>query len=346
MMIGYGHRAGEAVTVARPIWSGAINFGLVTIPVELYSATEDHTISFRQFERGTSDRIRYKRVNERTGKEVAFSDIVKGADLGGGEYVIIEPDELEAIAPGRSRTIDISSFVELEDIDPIYFQRTYWLAPAKQEYGKSYSLLLQAMEKTNRAGIASFVMRGKEYLTAVRAGDGLLILNTLLFPEDIRDPAKELKSVPEVSTARGKELDMAVSLIESMTDEWRPEDFHDTYTEQVEKLIEDKRDGREIVAESEPSEPTKVVDLFEALSRSVEGRKKRRDGGESASGKTSGKGTAKAEPAAEAEEELDSLSKADLDKLARDLDIKGRSKMSREELMKAVADARRKAGAA
>jgi DNA end-binding protein Ku len=335
--------------VARPIWSGAINFGLVTIPVELYSATEDHTISFRQFERGTSDRIRYKRINERTGKEVAFSDIVKGADLGGGEYVIIEPDELDAIAPGRSRTIDINSFVELDDIDPIYFQRTYWLAPAKQEYGKSYSLLLQAMEKTNRAGIASFVMRGKEYLTAVRAGDGLLVLNTLLFPEDIRDPAKELKSVPEISTARGKEIDMAISLIESMTDDWRPEDFHDTYTEQVEKLIEDKREGREIVAESEPSEPTKVVDLFEALSRSVEGRKKRRDGGDSsdraADKKSAGKESSK-KKSADADEELADLTKADLDKLARDLDVKGRSKMSRDELIKAVADARRKAGAA
>jgi len=316
--------------VARPIWSGAINFGLVTIPVELYSATEDHTISFRQFERGTSDRIRYKRVNERTGKEVAFSDIVKGADLGGGEYVIIEPDELDAIAPGRSRTIDINSFVELDDIDPVHFQKTYWLAPAKEEYGKSYSLLLQAMEKTNRAGIASFVMRGKEYLTAVRAGDGMLVLNTLLFPEDIRDPAKELKSLPEITTARGKELEMATSLIDSMTDDWRPEDYHDTYTEQVEKLIEDKREGKEIVAETEPAEPTKVVDLFEALSKSVEGRKKRRD-------------TPSASAAAD--EDLSSLNKADLDKLARDLDVKGRSKMSRDELAKAVAAAR-SAGAA
>jgi DNA end-binding protein Ku len=316
--------------VARPIWSGAINFGLVTIPVELYSATEDHTISFRQFERGTSDRIRYKRINERTGKEVAFSDIVKGADLGGGEYVIIEPDELDAIAPGRSRTIDINTFVELDDIDPIHFQKTYWLAPSKEEYGRSYSLLLQAMEKTNRAGVATFVMRGKEYLTAVRAGDGMLVLNTLLFPEDIRDPAKELKSLPEITTARGKEIEMAVSLIDSMTDEWRPEDFHDTYTEQVEKLIESKRDGKEVVAEAEPSEPTKVVDLFEALSKSVESRKKRRDT-PSAADSTA--------------EDLSGLNKADLDKLARDLDIKGRSKMSRDELEKAVTAAR-SAGAA
>ena len=307
--------------MARPIWSGAINFGLVTIPVELYSATEDHTISFRQFERGTSDRIRYKRINERTGKEVAFSDIVKGADVGGGEFVIIEPEELDQIAPGRSRTIDINTFVDLDDIDPIHFQKTYWLAPAKEEYGRSYGLLLQAMEKTNRAGIASFVMRGKEYLTAVRAGDGLLVLNTLLFVEDIRDPAKELKSLPELTTARGKELEMAVNLVDSMTDEWRPEDFKDTYTEQVEKLIDTKRDGKELVAESEPAEPTKVVDLFEALSRSVEGRKKTRSGG-----------TAKTD-------ELAELSKADLEKLAKDLDVKGRSKMTRDELAKAVADA-------
>ena len=315
--------------MARPIWSGAINFGLVTIPVELYSATEDHTISFRQFERGTSDRIRYKRINERTGKEVAFSDIVKGAEVGGGEYVIIEPEELDQIAPGRSRTIDINTFVDLDEIDPIHFQKTYWLAPSKEEYGKSYSLLLQAMEKTNRAGIASFVMRGKEYLTAVRAGDGLLILNTLLFVEDIRDPAKELKNLPEITTARGKELEMATNLIESMTDEWRPEEFKDTYTEQVEKLIDTKRDGKEIVAESEPAEPTKVVDLFEALSRSVEGRKK---GGST--------------PASAKAEALDDLSKADLEKLAKELDIKGRSKMTKDELEKAIAKAQRSAGAA
>jgi DNA end-binding protein Ku len=317
--------------VARPIWSGAINFGLVTIPVELYSATEDHTISFRQFERGTSDRIRYKRINERTGKEVAFSDIVKGADVGGGEFVIIEPEELDQIAPGRSRTIDINTFVDLEDIDPIHFQKTYWLAPAKEEYGKSYSLLLQAMEKTNRAGIASFVMRGKEYLTAVRAGDGLLVLNTLLFPADIRDPAKELKSLPQITSARGKELDMAMNLIESMSDEWRPDEYNDTYTEQVEKLIETKREGKEIVAQEEPSEPTKVVDLFEALSRSVEGRKKGRSASSSSSSASSS--------------DLDDLSKADLEKLAKELDIKGRSKMNRDELAKAVADAQSTAAA-
>jgi DNA end-binding protein Ku len=311
--------------VARPVWQGAINFGLVTVPVELYGATEDHTISFRQFERGTSDRIRYKRVNERTGEEVAYSDIVKGADLGGGEYVILEPDDLDAIAPGRSRTIDISAFVDMDDIDPIHFQKTYWLSPTKEEYGRAYSLLLQAMRKTNKAGIASFVMRGKEYLTALRPGDDLLVLTTLLFAEDIRDPAKELKSMPEIVAARGKELDMAVSLVESMAEPWEPENYHDTYTQRVEQLIEDKRKGRTVVAEEEPAEPTKVVDLFEALSASVESRKK---------GKPA---------AAPAEDDLAELTKAELDKLAKSLDIKGRSKMTRDDLAKAIEKASTKA---
>jgi DNA end-binding protein Ku len=318
---------------------------LVTVPVELYSATEDHTISFRQFQRGTSDRIRYKRVNERTGEEVPFSDIVKGADIGGGDYVIIEPDELDAIAPGRSRTIDIDAFVDIDDIDPIHFQKTYWLAPTKEEYGRAYSLLLQAMTKTNRAGVATFVMRGKEYLTALRPGDGLLILNTLLFPEDLRDPVKELKSMPEVTPARGKELDMAVSLIDSMTDDWQPDNYHDTYTQRVEKLIEDKAAGREIVSEEEPAQPTKVVDLFDALSRSVEGRKKRRSGSDDG-GDGGGGGSAKRRSASkEKGEDLANLSKAELDKIARDLDIKGRSKMSRDELAEAVSAAK-SAGAA
>lgn len=182
--------------MARAIWGGALNFGLVTVPVELYSATQDHTVHFRQFQRGTSDRIRYRRVNERTGEEVPYDQIVKGYDLGGDEYVIIEPEELEEIAPGRSRTIDIDAFVDLDQIDPIYFQKTYWLAPAKEEFGRAYTLLLEAMDRTNRAGLARFVMRGKEYLAAVRAGEGVLVLNTLLFPEDIREPARRSASYP------------------------------------------------------------------------------------------------------------------------------------------------------
>jgi DNA end-binding protein Ku len=313
--------------MARPIWSGSINFGLVTVPVGLYSATEDHSIGFRQFERGTSDRIRYRRVNERTGKEVDYADIVKGYELDDGGYVIVEPDELDEIAPGRSRTIDIEGFVDLDDIDPIFFQKTYWLAPAKEEFNRAYSLLLEAMDKTNKAGVAKFVMRGKEYVSAVRAGDGVLVLNTLHFAADLRDPAKELSKLPGKSPARGKELQMAVSLIESMTEDWKPDDYTDTYTERVEKLIKDKKAGRTVTPEAEPAEATKVVDLFDALSRSV-----KNSSGKNSSGKRS-------KPAAKpAQSALSELSKADLDKMARELDVKGRSKMTRKELEKAVAE--------
>ncbi len=255
--------------MARAIWTGSINFGLVSIPVGLFSATEDHTIHFHQFQRGTADRIRYQRINERTGKEVDYADIVKGQDIGGGDYVIVEPHELEAIAPGRSRTIDITSFVDLDEIDPIYFQKTYWLAPSGEQYARPYALLLEAMARANRAGIATFVMRGKEYLTAIRAGEGVLALETLFFADEIRDPADELDTLPERAAPRGKELDMATALIESMSGPWHPQDYHDTYTERVEKLIDDKRRGREIVSEAEPPEPTEMSDLLEALQRSI-----------------------------------------------------------------------------
>ncbi|WP_199430858.1 non-homologous end joining protein Ku [Qaidamihabitans albus] len=311
--------------MARAIWSGALNFGLVTVPVELYSATEDHTIHFRQFQRDTSDRIRYRRVNERTGEEVPYEEIVKGYELEDGEYVLIEPEELEQIAPGRSRTIDIDAFVDLDEIDPIYFQKTYWLAPSKEEFARAYSLLIEAMSKTNRAGIARFVMRGKEYIAAVRAGGGVLALETLHFAEDVRDPAKEIRKLPAETKVRGKEVDMAVSLIDSMTDEWQPEEYRDTYTERVKQLIEDKRAGRTISPAEEPPEATRVVDLFDALSRSVEGRKRKRGGRQE---------RRRTEP------DLSELSKGDLDKMARELDIKGRSKMTRAQLEEAVREAR------
>lgn len=255
--------------MARAIWSGSINFGLVSIPVAMYSATEDHTVHFHQFQRGTADRIRYQRINERTGKEVDYADIVKGAEVGGGDYVIVEPEELDAIAPGRSRTLDITRFVDLNEIDPVYFQKTYWLAPTSEEYTRPYALLREAMARANRAGIATFVMRGKEYLAAIRADDGALALHTLFFADEIRNPADELDNLPEQAPTSGKELDMAKTLIESLSGPWQPQDYHDTYTERVERLIDDKRRGGEVVAEAEPPVPTEMSDLLEALQRSI-----------------------------------------------------------------------------
>lgn len=334
--------------MARAIWSGGLNFGLVTVPVELYTATEDHTIHFRQFQRGTSDRIRYRRVNERTGEEVPYEEIVKGYDLGGDQYVIVEPEELDEIAPGRSRTIDIDAFVDLDDIDPIYFSKTYWIAPSKEEFGRAYNLLFEAMARTNRAGIARFVMRGREYIAAVRAGDNnVLVLNTLLFPEDIRDPRKEISKLPERRRPRPREVDMAVSLIESMAEEWKPGEYHDTYTERVMQLIEDKRAGRTVKPAAPPREATRVMDLFEALSRSVEGRRRQgRAVRERASGDGAARDKGRREKASAGEREqagsdLSELTKSELDRMARELGVKGRSKMNRSELEQSVRDASR-----
>jgi DNA end-binding protein Ku len=306
--------------MARAIWTGAISFGLVSIPVGLFSATEDHTIHFHQFERGTSDRIRYQRVNERTGKEVDYSDIVKGREVGGGDYVLVEPDELADIAPGRSRTIDITAFVDLDEIDPIFFQKTYWLAPTDERYARPYALLREAMTRTNRAGIATFVMRGKEYLTAVRADGDVLALETLFFADEIRD--RSTLDVPGRTKPKGKELDMATGLIEAMSGAWKPDEFRDTYTERVEKLIEDKRRGREVVTEAEPPEPTAMSDLITALERSV----------------AEARGGRKPQ-AGDGAPDLSELSRSELAAMARELDVKGRSSMTREELRHAVADA-------
>jgi DNA end-binding protein Ku len=308
--------------MARAIWTGSINFGLVSIPVGLYSATEDHTVHFHQFQRGTADRIRYQRVNERTGKEVDYADIVKGRDVGGGDYVIVEPKELEDIAPGRSRSIDITSFIDADEIDPVYFQKTYWLAPDGEQYAHPYTLLLETMARTNRAGIATFVMRGKEYLTAIRPDDGVLALHTLFFVDEIRDPAEALDTLPKRAPARGKELEMATALIESMSGPWNPQDYHDTYTERVERLIDDKRRGHEIVTEAQPPAPTEMSDLLAALQRSVSAA---RSGGRKSDNQD--------------EPDLSGASKADLIEMARNLGVEGRSKMTRDELRDAVAEA-------
>ncbi|WP_051343257.1 Ku protein [Pseudonocardia spinosispora] len=257
----------------RAIWTGSISFGLVTVPVGLFSATEDNAVSFHQYERGTTDRIRYRRINERTGEEVAFGDIVRGHDDGDGQTIIVEPSELDQIAPGRSRSIDVTAFVDLDDIDPIYFQKTYWLAPTKEENAKVYALLAAAMEATNRVAIANFVMRGKQYLCAVRSERGVLSLETLYYAAEVRDPHDQLDHLPEPADQTGREFDMARTLIESMSAPWRPEDYEDTYTERVKQLIDDKRAGNEVVAESAAPAPTDVTDLLEALQRSVEARR-------------------------------------------------------------------------
>jgi len=261
--------AGNLLHVPRTIWKGALSFGLVNIPVGLYPATSDKSIHFNQFEEGTSDRIRYKKVNERTGEEVTNDEIVRGFDLGGGEYVILSEEELESAEPKKSRQIEISDFVNQPDIDPVFFRASYYLAPEGAGADKAYALLRKAMADADRIGIATMVMRNKEYLVAIRPEDDALALHTMYFSDEVRVPGKELPELPDEGEVSDRELSMAQLLIESMESDWDPDRYHDTHREKVEALIEEKRQGREIVIQ-EPAEPAaKVVDLMEALNASI-----------------------------------------------------------------------------
>jgi DNA end-binding protein Ku len=262
--------------MARPIWTGSISFGLVSVPVALYTATSAHEVSFYQYEKDTTDRIRYQRVNERTGKEVEFGDIVKGTETSKGKLVMLDQDELDAVAPGRSKSLEIHAFVDLDEIDPLYYQKTYFLGPGNDETLQTYALLRDAMTKVNRAAIGTLVMRGKEYLAAIRADDGLLVLETMFFADEVRDPKKEIDRQPGRSKAKPAEVKMAVQLIESMARAWKPADYSDGYTARVKALVRQKAKGGK-VKEAEPApEATGAADLMEVLRSSVEAAKKRR----------------------------------------------------------------------
>ncbi|MDR7299952.1 non-homologous end joining protein Ku [Haloactinomyces albus] len=332
--------------MAHKVWTGSINFGLVSIPVGLYSATENHTIHFNQYQRGTTDRVRYRRFNERTGAEIDYDNVVKGREVG-GTLVTVEQEELDAIAPGRSRTIDITTFVDIAEIDPVYFQKTYWLAPDNEQQNRPYHLLRRALDRTNRVGIARFVLRGKEYLTAIRADSTVLALDTLFFADEVRDPSEVVDTRAASQSLSGQELRMATDLIESMSGDWQPRDYFDTYTARVEKLLEDKSRGRQPEPAATPPEPTDVVDLAEALRRSTDQTRNGRSTEESAATVSE---TADREPASDTENRTprqrtastprdpSQLTKSELDRRARELQIKGRSKLNRKDLEKAVTE--------
>jgi DNA end-binding protein Ku len=260
--------------MARAIWSGVLSFGLVSVPVALYSATETHGPVFHEFQKGTNDRIRYQRVNERTGDEVDYSDIVRGADVGGGNYVLLDPDELDSVAPGRSRLLEVRTFVDLDEIDPVYFSKTYFLGPGSEETGKVYALLRDAMTDSGKAAIGSFVMRGKEYLAAVRADHDVLVLDTLFFADEVRDPHQQISNLPGQVNLSAQELSMAGQLIDAMSGPWEPSDYRDTYTDRVNELIEAKKDKKELEPAAEAPAATNVVDLTQALQASLDAAKK------------------------------------------------------------------------
>jgi DNA end-binding protein Ku len=326
--------------MARAVWSGALTFGLVTLPVQLATATDSHTVRFHQLERGTSDRVRNKRVNERTGEEVPYDEIVKGYDTGDGEYVVIEPGELDEITPGRSQSIEITGFVELDAIEPAYFGTTYYVQPRK-EHANVYGLLRDALSETGRAGIATMSMRQKDYLVAVHEQSGVLVMHTLHWADEVRDPHKTLSNLPSSSRAGAKELKMATQLIETMAMSWNPHDFRDRTQERVWELIEAKRSGKTVEKGERPPESTNVVDLMSALEASVDkARSGRRTSQPEKTTRTKRRRTAQAK---KPQQDLDELTKDELYQLAADAGVSGRSRMNRTQLRKAVERAGRRA---
>jgi DNA end-binding protein Ku len=281
----------------RSMWKGAISFGLVTIPVSVYPATEEKTLRFNQLHDDDGGRIRYKRVCEKDGEEVSFEHIVKGYEIEKDRYVVLTDEDFEAVPVESSRAIDIQQFVDLDDIDPVLFKKSYYLVP-DETGAKAYSLLREAMSEDGRVGIAKVSFRDKEHLSALRFKDDAFVLETMYWPDEIRDA--DFGGVDVTTKVRGQELEMARQLIESLTGEWNPEQYHDDYREQLMRIVEAKVNGEEIeVVEAEPT--AKVVDLMEALKASVAAAKKETGDGpdaKAASKKSTAKKPSAKKPAA------------------------------------------------
>jgi len=262
--------------VPRPIWSGAISFGLVNVPVKLYSAVSPKDVRFHQLDSKTNSRIKQKRVSAATGEEVPYDDIIKGYELGPDTYVPISPQELETLDPKVTKSIDIEDFVDLDQIDPLFYERPYYLVPDKGG-AKPYALLRAAMQETNKVGIARMVLRTKQYLAAVRAKDKALVLETMYFADEVvSDDELDLPG-DEVDVSEREEK-MARQLIDSLTTDFEPEKYRDEYRERVLELIEQKASGQEVVVEESTEEPTKVVDLMAALEASLAAAKGQKGG--------------------------------------------------------------------
>jgi DNA end-binding protein Ku len=264
----------------RPIWSGSISFGLVNVPVKLYTAVRKKTVRFNQLHGADGGRIQQKRVCTVDGEEVAFEDLVKGYELYPGQYVIIDPDELDALDPEATQTIDIEDFVDLAEIDPLYYDSSYYLVP-DQRGTKAYRLLLDAMQESGRVGIARVVMRTKQYLCAVRPVGEALVLTTMNFADEVVTQ-EEIEGLPGEQEASERELKMAGALIESLTTDWAPDKYHDTYRERVMELIEARSEGQELVSQPAAAPSAPVIDLMAALEASLKNPRAGREGEEAA----------------------------------------------------------------
>ncbi len=254
----------------RAIWSGSITFGLLNVPVKLYSAVSKQTVRFRELRAEDGSRIRHRRVAEDDGKEVAYEDIVKGYEIAPDQYVVLTREELEELDPKKTRAIEIQDFVDLDEIDPIFFEQPYYLGPDKGAE-KAYSLLVRAMREERKVAVARFVLRNREHLAAIRAMGDALTLTTMRFADEVVPPEGLDDVIPQDGAKPEKrELEMAKRLIDSLAADFRPERYHDEYREELLSLIERKARGEELVSPvAEEPQPTKAPDLMAALEESL-----------------------------------------------------------------------------
>jgi DNA end-binding protein Ku len=263
--------------VPRSIWTGSISFGLVNVPVRAYTAVKDHDVHFHQLDRKSGARIRNKKVSEKSGREVKPDDIELGFEIRKGRYVTFDKDEVEDLRPASTRSIDITDFVALEEVDPIFYEKTYWLGPNGDEAKRAYSLLLAAMEERGKVAIGSVVMRNRQRLAAIRPLDGALAMSTMRFADEVVDKA-EVDGLPSRRTKPSpKELKLATQIIDALEAEWDPKRYRDTFTDELKERILAKDKGEDVVEEAGAPEPSAdVVDLMEALEASVKDAKSAR----------------------------------------------------------------------
>jgi DNA end-binding protein Ku len=261
--------------MARAIWTGTINFGLIAIPIKLFTAVRPKSVSFNQLDERTMNRIRYLKVSEDTGEEVPAEHIVKGVEVSKGHYVLVDPDELAPFVPLNTKSIDLDQFVDLAEIDPVYFETTYHVGPHLSP--KPYALLARALESAGKVAIARFVMRGRQYVAALRAVDGRLMLSTMAYADEVVPvtEVEELRDLERVEVA-DREVRMAEMLVESLTSTFEPGKYHDDYREQALELIAKKASGEEFELPAPAGEKPAVVDLMAALEASVQAAKEAR----------------------------------------------------------------------
>ena len=264
--------------MARPVWTGTLSFGLVNVPVKAFPAVRDHAVHFHQLEKGTGSRIRNQRISEKTGKPVDADDIEMGYELRKGRYVTFEKGELEDLKPESTRAVEVTDFVALEEIDPMFYERTYWLAPADASAKEAYQLLHAAMVERQRVAIGTVVMRNKQYLTAIRPIEHALAMSTMHFADEVV-PRSDVDGLPtRKAKVDAKALRLATQIVDSLSGEWDPKRYEDTYTDELERIIARKdKGGDEVVEEAEPAEDrADVVDLLAALEASVSSAKEGR----------------------------------------------------------------------